>query len=112
MECEVFGQSVTNCFLVRFEILMVVFRQAAQFCYSKSYVENEVECKTLFFTAVWKKTEPAKKTVEIAKYLNITPSSYFRQHVIRRLVDDQYLSESRKGRTSFYRTNHQKVERK
>lgn len=43
------------------------YHQVPRFCYSKSYGENQVECKTLFFTAVWKNPGTSEETVEIVK---------------------------------------------
>ena len=46
---------------------------------------------------------------EIADYIGLKPSTYFRKNTIQRLVDGHYLTESMSSRTSFYRANHANV---
>lgn len=48
-------------------VTVTQFHQVPRFCYSKSYGESEVECKTLFFTAVWKNPGTSRETVEIVE---------------------------------------------
>ena len=52
-----------------------------------------------------------KTTKELAAYLGITPSSYFRKSVIGRLVSENYLMEI-PGKTTAYRSNPQRVKLK
>lgn len=49
-----------------------------------------------------------KTTKEIAEYLGVTPSSYFRKSVIGRLVGEGYLLEI-PGKTAKYHSNPQRV---
>ena len=46
---------------------------------------------------------------EIAKYLGVTPSSYFRSSVLGPLVNQGYLRLIKTGRKAFYRSNPDKV---
>lgn len=48
-------------------VAVTAYHQVPRFCYSKSYGEDQVECKTLFFTAVWKNPGTKEETVEIVK---------------------------------------------
>ena len=48
-------------------VTVTQFHQVPRFCYSKTYSENQVECKTLFFTAIWKNPGTSEETVKIAK---------------------------------------------
>ncbi len=49
---------------------------------------------------------------EIAEYVNVTPSTYFRRNTIKRLVDSGYLLKKPEGRGYTYAANHNKVFRK
>lgn len=48
-------------------VAVTAYHQVPRFCYSKSYGEDQVECKTLFFTVVWKNPGTKEETVEIVK---------------------------------------------
>lgn len=48
-------------------VAVTAYHQVPRFCYSKSYGEDQVECKTLFFNAVWKNPGTKEETVEIVK---------------------------------------------
>lgn len=50
-----------------------------------------------------------KSAMEIAKALNIKPSSYLRKEVIERLVEEGYLLPRKVGKTTLYRSNRTKV---
>ncbi len=50
-----------------------------------------------------------KTIVEIAKYLNITPSTYFRKNVIDKLVEEGYLLRYEQKKSSKYYSNHNLV---
>ncbi len=52
----------------------------------------------------------AHKASEIAKYLNISDSSYFRKKVLNNLVTNNYLQESKISKATYYKTNHNNVE--
>ena len=47
----------------------------------------------------------AHKSSDIAAYLGITDSSYFRKKVLDNLVDNHYLEKSKNSRATFYKTN-------
>lgn len=49
---------------------------------------------------------------EIAGYLGITPSTYFRRNTISRLVNDGFLIKREKGRKAEYQASHKMVMRK
>lgn len=49
---------------------------------------------------------------EIASYLKISDSSYFRQSILARLVNNNLLKESTDGRAKAYRTNRDAVSRR
>lgn len=49
---------------------------------------------------------------EIATYLGVTPSTYFRKNTINRLVNDGYLLEKVSGRKREYQSSHKKVQMK
>lgn len=49
---------------------------------------------------------------EIAEYLNIKPSTYFRQNTISRLVREGFLVETVGEKAAIYRANHNKVKEK
>lgn len=53
----------------------------------------------------------AHKAAEIAKYLGITDSTYFRKKVLDNLVKHGYLEKSKISRASFYKTNQNMVYR-
>lgn len=42
---------------------------------------------------------------EISEYIDISDSSYFRSKILKNLVTNNYLLESKEGRTTYYRTN-------
>ena len=50
------------------------------------------------------------KASEIAEYLGISDSSYFRKKILDNLEKNGYLLKSRKSRTYFYRTNPEMVQ--
>ena len=52
----------------------------------------------------------ARKASEIANYLSISDSSYFRKRVLDNLVVHGYLEKSGNGRSSFFKTNHDSVD--
>lgn len=52
----------------------------------------------------------ARKVSEIAEYLGITDSSYFRKRVLDNLEKNRYLEKSKASRATFYKTNHDMVE--
>lgn len=43
------------------------FQQVPRFCYEKSYGDDEIECKTLFFTAMWKSPGTENEQIVIVK---------------------------------------------
>ena len=49
--------------------------------------------------------EEAHKASEIAKYLNISDSTYFRKNVLENLVKNNYLEKSKISRATYYKTN-------
>ena len=51
----------------------------------------------------------AKKAAQIAEFLGLSDSSYFRKKVLKNLVDEGYLVLSNSSGTGFYRTNHEAV---
>ena len=53
--------------------------------------------------------ESAKKTSEIASFLKIADSSYLREKIIGNLVNSGYLVKTMRGRTAYFRTNHDLV---
>lgn len=52
----------------------------------------------------------ARKASEIATYLGISDSSYFRKRILDNLVGHGYLEKSGNGRSSFFKTNHDSVD--
>lgn len=66
--------------------------------------ENTHVSKILSFC--YRKAHSAK---EIAKYLDITSSSYFRKNILQELIDKEYLTTETKNKTVFYRTNKEYV---
>ena len=46
---------------------------------------------------------------DIANYLHVTPSTYFRSSILSRLVQDGYLFETKQGRSSYFQANREKV---
>lgn len=51
----------------------------------------------------------ARSASQIAKYLDITPSSYFRKDILERLVKKGYLLKNKVGKTFLYQSNHNLV---
>ncbi|WP_019002713.1 hypothetical protein [Succinimonas amylolytica] len=47
----------------------------------------------------------ARKVSEIAEYLGISDSSYFRKHVLENLANNNYLEKNKISRASYYKTN-------
>ena len=47
----------------------------------------------------------ARKAAEIALYLGISDSTYFRKHVLENLTANGYLEKNKVSRTSYYKTN-------
>lgn len=47
----------------------------------------------------------ARKSADIAAYLGIADSTYFRQKVLEHLAETGYLEKSKAGRTVYYKTN-------
>ncbi len=43
------------------------FQQVPRFCYEKTYGDEEIICKTLFFTAIWKNPGTENEEIEIVK---------------------------------------------
>lgn len=43
------------------------FQQVPRFCYEKTYSDDGIECKTLFFTAIWENPGTENERVEIVK---------------------------------------------
>lgn len=66
--------------------------------------ENAHVSKILSFC--YRKAHNAK---EIADYLGITPSSYFRKQILQELVNKEYLITDTEGRTVLYKTNKENV---
>ena len=52
----------------------------------------------------------ARKAAEIAKYLGISDSTYFRKHVLENLTINGYLEKSKISRAAYYKTNPEMVE--
>lgn len=52
----------------------------------------------------------ARKSTEIAEYLGITNSTYFRKHVLENLVTNGCLEQSKVSRSIYYKTNKKMVE--
>lgn len=52
----------------------------------------------------------ARKSTEIAEYLDITNSTYFRKHVLENLVTNECLEQSKVSRSIYYKTNKKMVE--
>ena len=50
------------------------------------------------------------KASEIANYLNISDSSYFRKKILNNLVKNDYLKENKISKATYYKTNQDKVE--
>lgn len=53
-----------------------------------------------------------RSVAEIAAYIGITPSTYFRKKTISRLADDDFLIKKVTNRKTEYQTNQKKVKRK
>ena len=51
----------------------------------------------------------ARKSSEIAKYLGLTDSSYFRKNVLERLVKEAYLIKGKMKNAACFKTNREKV---
>ncbi len=51
----------------------------------------------------------AKNVSEITEYLGISDSTYFRNKILKNLVDNEYLIVSEEGRAKYYRTNNDMV---
>ena len=51
----------------------------------------------------------AHKASEIAAFLGISDSSYFRSNILENLVNCGYLEKSKVSRASYYKTNHEMV---
>ena len=51
----------------------------------------------------------ARKASEIADFLGISDSSYFRANILENLVNCGYLEKSKVSRASYYKTNHEMV---
>lgn len=54
----------------------------------------------------------AHKASEIAEYLGITDSTYFRKHVLDNLSQNKYLEKDKVSRAMYYKTNADMVEMK
>ena len=50
-----------------------------------------------------------RETKEIAAKIGISPSSYFRNNVLKRLVDEGYLLSFKRGKRMTYLANQRKV---
>lgn len=66
--------SIVGCAILLFGFFNAIdyiavsqFQQVPRFCYEKSYGDDEIECKTLFFTAIWKNPGTENEQVEIVK---------------------------------------------
>lgn len=53
--------------------------------------------------------QTAHKAQEIAEYLKLTNSTYFRKNILGNLVENQYLNGSKNGRSTYYKSNHNVV---
>lgn len=53
--------------------------------------------------------EKARTASDIAKYLHLSDSSYFRKHILDNLVDNGYLQTDKVSRTKYYKTNRDNV---
>ena len=84
-------------------------------------VENE-DLPVVTFVPVPKGTEydarvlsfcfyKARKATEIAKYLGISDSTYFRKHVLENLAINGYLEKSKISRAVYYKSNPAMVEK-
>ena len=51
-----------------------------------------------------------RKASEIAEYLGIADSSYFRKNILENLVENNYLEKSKQSRTTYYKTVHDSVD--
>lgn len=51
----------------------------------------------------------AHSTIEIAEYLNLSNSTYFRNNILDNLVKQNYLISSKIGKSAYYKTNHELV---
>lgn len=54
--------------------------------------------------------DSAKKISDIASYLGLSDSSYLRDKILGNLERQGYLLKSLRGRTSYFRSNHEQVE--
>ena len=52
----------------------------------------------------------AHKVSEIAEYLGVSDSTYFRKQVLENLVKNQYLIKSKASRAVYYKTNPKMVQ--
>ena len=59
---------LSGIFIVSDYIAVSQFRQVPRFSYEKSYGENIVEHKTLFYTVIQKNPGTANESIEIAKW--------------------------------------------
>lgn len=51
----------------------------------------------------------ARKVSEIAEYLGVSDSTYFRKQVLENLAENQYLEKSKVSRAVYYKTNPEMV---
>ncbi len=52
----------------------------------------------------------AKTATEITAYLGVSDSTYFRNKILKNLVENEYLIVSGEGRKKYYKTNQNNVE--